>query len=177
LDAESLRDAMLACSGELSLTVGGPYVPSRFTERLEVVVNEEGGAFNRRTIYLQQHRSQMSSLLKIFDAPMMTPNCTRRQSSTTPLQSLTMLNSDFVTARARRFADRLERASSNTYLKIELAFVLSIGRFPDERERDSALRFLESQSTYYRGHFDSNTKALADFCHSIFVSNLFLYID
>jgi hypothetical protein len=60
-------------------------------------------------MYLQQRRTQIASLLDVFDAPSIVTTCTRRLPSTIALQSLSLLNSDFVVARARTLAERLER--------------------------------------------------------------------
>ena len=109
LDAESIRDAMLAASGELDDRPGGPYVPTKHADSGEVVVPESTPGAHRRSIYLQQRRTQLASLLDVFDAPSIVTTCTRRLPSTIPLQSLSLLNSDFVVARARRLAERIER--------------------------------------------------------------------
>ncbi len=109
LDAESIRDAMLAASGELDDRPGGPYVPTDRTGSGEVVGRSERAGATRRSVYLQQHRTQLASLLEVFDAPSIVTTCTRRQPSTVPLQSLSLLNSDFVAARASKLADRLGR--------------------------------------------------------------------
>jgi hypothetical protein len=111
LDAEAVRDAMLAASGELDERPGGHYVPSRRTAEGEVVVDEQAEGAHRRSIYVQQRRSQVLSLLDVFDAPSIVTTCTRRNVTTMPLQSLSLLNSGFVAARARGFADRLRRES------------------------------------------------------------------
>ena len=62
-----------------------------------------------RSVYLQQHRTQIASLLEVFDAPSIVTTCTRRLPSTIPLQSLSLMNSDFVVTRAQELATRLER--------------------------------------------------------------------
>ena len=61
------------------------------------------------SVYLQQRRTQIASLLEVFDAPSIVTTCTRRLPATIPLQSLSLLNSDFVVARAEKLAERLER--------------------------------------------------------------------
>ena len=109
LDAEAIRDAMLAASGELDDRPGGPYVPTDRTDSGEVVVDESAAGATRRSVYLQQRRTQIASLLEVFDAPSIVTTCTRRLPSTIPLQSLSLLNSDFVVARAHKLAERLER--------------------------------------------------------------------
>ena len=100
---------MLAASGELDDRPGGPYVPTDRTDSGEVVVDESAAGATRRSVYLQQRRTQIASLLEVFDAPSIVTTCTRRLPSTIPLQSLSLLNSDFVVARARKLAERLER--------------------------------------------------------------------
>ena len=100
LDAEAIRDAMLAASGELDSHQGGPYVPAERTESGEVIVAESNDGATRRAVYLEQHRTATISLLEVFDAPSIVTTCPRRLPSTIPLQSLCLLNSDFVVARA-----------------------------------------------------------------------------
>src|SRR5262249_52724224 len=107
LDAESIRDAMLAASGELDDRPGGPYVPTQRTGSGEGAVDPTTPGATPRSVYLQQRRTQLASLLEVFDAPSIVATCTRRQPSTVPLQSLSLLNSDFVAARAARLVERL----------------------------------------------------------------------
>ena len=86
---------------------GGPYVPTDRTGSGDVVVAERSPGATRRSVYLQQRRTQTDSLLEVFDAPSIVTTCTRRSPSTIPLQSLSLLNSDFVIdprAEARRAA-------------------------------------------------------------------------
>jgi hypothetical protein len=107
LDAESLRDSMLAVSGELDRQFGGPYVPTKRNGDGEVIVDESSAGAMRRSLYVQQRRTQVHSLLGVFDTPSIVFNCTERTASTIPLQSLCLLNSEFTLCRARKFAERL----------------------------------------------------------------------
>ncbi len=127
LDAESIRDAMLWASGELDEHSGGPYVPTDRTDSGEVAVEESAPGSTRRSVYLQQRRTQLASLLDVFDAPSIVTTCTRRQPSTVPLQSLSLLNSDFVVARATRLAERVSREAGDV-AAIAHAFLLVAGR-------------------------------------------------
>ncbi|HEX3450309.1 MAG TPA: PSD1 and planctomycete cytochrome C domain-containing protein, partial [Isosphaeraceae bacterium] len=95
LDAEALRDAILAITGELNDRQGGPYVPTHRDGSGEVVTESAEGA-TRRSVYLQQRRTEITSLLDLFDAPSIVTTCTRRVPSTIPLQSLSLMNSDFM---------------------------------------------------------------------------------
>ncbi len=107
LDAESLRDSMLAVSGELDLTSGGPYVPTTTDQQGQVIIDEKQPGGRRRSIYLQQRRTFPVNFLATFDGPAHNPVCVQRVSSTVALQSLSMLNSEFARARARAFALRV----------------------------------------------------------------------
>jgi hypothetical protein len=177
LDAESLRDAMLCVSGELDLRMGGPYVPTRHGNDGQVVVDEKSEGAFRRSLYLQQKRTQPLTVLEVFDAPLIVGSCTRRSASTTPLQSLALLNSEFALARAAAFARRLEReAGVGREARISLAFLLAVGRGPGAEERQAAVRFLAEQLRVYPEAV-AERQALADLCQTIFASNAFLYVD
>ena len=102
LDADGVRDAMLATAGELDLRLAGPYVPTKVSGSGEVIVEESNPAARRRSVYLQQRRMQVPSMLSVFDAPLVVYNCTRRNSTTIPLQSLSLLNSDLRGSGRRR---------------------------------------------------------------------------
>jgi hypothetical protein len=190
LDAEAIRDAMLTASGQLDDRQRGPYVPTARTESGEVVVNERTPGAARRSIYLQQRRTQISSLLEVFDAPSIVTTCTRRLPSTIPLQSLSLMNSAFVVARAQELAARLEREGqckcqcgaagrAGDDMLITRAFLLATGRRPSENEQDAARRFIATQPARYPGlaGSDARRRAVADFCQMLFASNAFLYIE
>ena len=178
LDAEAIRDAMLAASGELDRRPGGPYVPTSRRDDGEIVVEDSAPGARRRSVYLQQRRTQVLSLLEVFDAPSIVTTCTRRTPSTIPLQSLSLLNSDFLAARARGLARRLERqAGTDSDDRIRLAFRLAIGRPPDDAERAAARRFLAEQPRRYPDREDAAGRAWVDLCQMILASNAFLYLD
>ena len=178
LDAEAIRDAMLFVSGELDVTVGGPYIPTTRNGTGEVLVNPSAPGANRRSVYLQQRRTQVLSQLGVFDAPTLAINCSRRTVSTMPLQSLTMLNSDFAVERGKQFASRLDReAGTDATRRITQAFLLMTSREPSADELTSSLRFIEEQSKEFGGTDESRQRAWADFCQMLLASNLFLYTE
>ena len=109
LDAEAIRDAMLHIAGDLDPRASGPYVPSKVTPEGTVEVAETTAGAHRRSIYLQQRRTQVVTFLQLFDAPSMVTTCGKRSPSTVPLQSLALLNSEFSLARSKAFAVRLFR--------------------------------------------------------------------
>jgi hypothetical protein len=117
LEAEAIRDAILAVSGGLDPTMGGPSVG-------------DDGKSGRRTLYLLQKRHALPEVEELFDAPGAGESCPCRHVSTVSLQPLYLLNSPFVAARAAAFS---ARAGSP-----EAAFVLALGRPPSRAERESA---------------------------------------
>lgn len=178
LDAESIRDAMLAASGELDLQLRGPYVPTERTGEGEVVVDESHPGARRRSIYLQQRRTQVLSMLDVFDAPSIVTNCTRRSESAMPLQALSALNSAFAVARAKAFCARLERETADEVgLRLERAFLLAVGRPPDAAEREAAEKFLAAQRVNYAERPDAARQAWTDFCQMLLAGNAFLYVE
>jgi hypothetical protein len=165
LDGEALRDAMLAVSGQLDRDFGGPYVPSQRDATGEVVVGGGPGA-NRRSLYLEQRRTETVSLLAVFDAPSIVFNCVERPVSTIPLQSLSLLNSEFVVRQARHLAERVERA-----------FLLTVARAPTTNEQAAAAAFLEAQQQTYAEREDRTAQSWTDLCQMLLASNAFLYLE
>lgn len=177
LEAEVIRDSMLDVSGQLDLTAYGPYVPTQQTAVGEVIVDEKAGGARRRSVYLQQRRSQTLSLLKVFDAPAVATVCTTRPSSTVPLQSLALLNSDFSVMCGDAFAQRLQsQMEGSAEAVIQQAWQLAVGRAPTPAEQQLALEFLNDQRANYVGD-DAARMAMADFCQMLLSSNAFLYVD
>jgi hypothetical protein len=182
LDSEAIRDAMLVASGELDDRQGGPSVPTRRTDTGEVVPEDLAGGGIRRSVYLQQRRTQVTSLLEVFDSPSIVTACTRRLPATIPLQSLSLMNSEFVVARAAKLAERLEReypSPTAREARITRAFLLTIGRPPYDAERDAAMRFLQTQPARYPGLADEDARrrSWSNFCQMILASNAFLYVE
>lgn len=178
LEAEAIRDAMLATSGELDGAMFGPYVPVSRDKAGQVIIAEDAPGAHRRSIYLQQRRTQIPALLDLFDCPSMVSNAARRSNSTIPLQSLALLNSEFVMSRSLAFARRLEKAVGNPIsVRIDLAYELALGRKPDPAEKAMSEEFLNRQVREYGGREDAERLALRDFCQMLFASNAFLYIE
>jgi hypothetical protein len=179
LDAEAVRDSMLSVSGELTERMYGPYVPAATDEEGAVVVREEQDGAHRRSIYLQQRRTQVNSLLDLFDAPTIVSNCPVRGTSTVPLQSLALLNSTFARARAAAFAEGARKSpamsgDSSRNEQIRRALERVFGRQPTVAEQTASSEFLERQSKAYGGKDDP---AWRDFCQMLLASNAFLYVE
>jgi hypothetical protein len=178
LDAESIRDAMLAITGELDLKMGGPFVPKAKTEEGQYVVNETDSGAHRRSLYLQQRRTTPVTMLDVFDGAKMNPNCVQRGASTVPLQSLALLNSDFVRTRSKAFAKRvLAETGASTSARVARAFQLAVGRPPSGAEQSAADDFYEAQHRQYEDRADADQSLWTDFCQMLLASNSFLYVE
>ncbi len=178
LDAEALRDAILHITGELQLEAGGPYVPSKRTSEGIVEIDEKTAGACKRSVYLQQRRTQVVTFLQLFDAPTIVSTCGTRTVSTVPLQSLVFLNSEFIRTRSKALANRLTRETgSDPAKRIELAFRLLCSRAPLKDEIVMCQSFLAKQREVYAGAKDSDLLAWTDLCQMLFASNAFLYVE
>jgi hypothetical protein len=177
LDAESIRDAMLLVSGELDTVMGGPPVAVSTREDGAVVVAESRPGARRRSVYLQQKRTQVVSLLQLFDTPTIVFNSLRRPRTAMPLQSLSLMNSDFVRARAHAFASRMERERPDEVDRLAAVFLTAYARSPSGEEESAARSFLDAQENAYGHGAEARKKAWVDLCQSIFMSSEFLYLD
>src|SRR5262249_49740755 len=110
LDAETLRDSLIAIAGKLDTTMGGPPIKLAMQpDGLQVGSEKEAAASQwRRSIYLTARRNYPLSFLNVFDFPAIDTNCTRRVQSATPLQSLTMMNDPFAIESAAQLVARVE---------------------------------------------------------------------
>ena len=105
LEAEAVRDRMLAVSGNLDSTCFGPPLAIKKNDSGQIVVD---GDQKRRSLYIQVRRSQPLGMLQAFDAPVMEVNCEKRPVSTVATQSLILMNGDFTLKQARALAARAE---------------------------------------------------------------------
>jgi hypothetical protein len=173
LEAEVLRDGMLAVTGLLNPHMAGPPVPVQRHGDGEVTA-PPGTAGDRRSVYLQVRRSQPVTLLQAFDQPVMETNCTRRGTSTVSSQALTLLNSDLMARLAEAFAARVlkEGAADPAAFAVQATF----GRPATAAERDRLNAFLDAQAARHQGP-DARRRALADLCHMLLSANEFAYVD
>lgn len=183
LEAETARDAILCVSGSLDRTAGGP--PVAISNPADGLSQPQADASPtspfRRSIYLFARRVYPLKFLEIFDAPIMPVNCTQRTSSATVLQSLALLNSEFLFAQSERMATRICAAEARVDEQIRYAFLLAFARPPESTELLQAQEFLTTQTTGYTTDATPADKAqqlaLADFCHMLLSSNEFLYVE
>lgn len=178
LDAEAIRDAMLAASGRLGSKTNGAYVPTARGGDGEISVDESKPEGFARSVFLQHRRTQVPTFLAVFDAPSIVFNCTRRVQTTIPLQSLSLLNSEFALKRGQELSKRLQReCGADEAKRIDRAFLLVAGRTPDVTERKLAAQFVAIQRAVYGDGKEAEERAWADFCQTLFASNHFLYLQ
>ena len=139
LEAEAIRDAILATSGSLNPQAGGPGFDLFVANANYVKVYETKTEFTaddfRRMIYQTKPRSELDTFFGAFDCPDAGQIQPKRTSSTTPLQALNLLNGAFLIDQANRFAARVAReAGEEPAEKVRLAFLLAFGREATEAE-------------------------------------------
>ena len=175
LEAEAIRDAMLAVSGRLDPTMFGPSVPTHLTPFMEGRGRPpRSGPLDgagRRTIYLDVRRNFPAPMLLAFDFPTL-PSCLgRRNVSNVPAQALTLLNDPFVLDQARAWAGRVCRVESCPEDRLNDLYRAAFGRPPSDRERAESLSFLDARSRK-----PGDADAWADLCHVLMNTKDFLFI-
>ncbi len=170
LDAESVRDTVLAVADQLNSQGGGigyqdfrPFLRggTQFYEPLDPI----GAPYQRRSIYRTWARGGHNQLLDTFDCPDPSTITPRRSVTNTPLQALSLLNNSFILRQADEFAARLARDEPRDVgRQLRWAFELACGRSPQSRELGEASAFVEQHG-------------LSAFCRVLLNSNAFLYVD
>lgn len=168
LEAEPLRDTILAVSGNLDLRMGGPgfdlFQPNSNYVKVYKPKKEFGPAEWRRMIYQAKPRMRLDDTFGAFDCPDGGQPMPKRNVSTTPLQALNLLNSPFIMQQADIFADRLRNeAGPRPGQRIDRAFLLAFGRPPSPVERRAATELIQGES-------------LEIFCRALFNANEFIYV-
>jgi len=189
LDAESIRDAMLAVSGHLDRAPGGPH-PFPDANSWGYTIHYPFHAVyesNHRSIYLMIQRARRHPFLALFDAADPNISTATRQMTITPTQSLYLMNAPFVHAQAAGLAERLLSAGDaeprpldepRQREAIQQAYWLTLSREASEPEVVMALQFLRESSDLLRGAGDDAQRtAWEAFSRVLLTSNEFLYVD
>jgi mono/diheme cytochrome c family protein len=168
LEAEPIRDAILAISGKLDLRMGGPgfsvFEPNDNYVRVYNPKKTFGPPEWRRMIYMTKVRMQQDATFGAFDCPDGGQIAPRRTTSTTPLQALNLLNSDFILQQAEFFAERVRREQGDDLAKqVRRAFTLAFNREPSDEELSVATSFLRREG-------------LTMFCRVLLNANEFVYV-
>jgi hypothetical protein len=151
LEGEAIRDSVLAISGQIQTSDGGPgvfvSVPSDVAQGFEFFkwFPSSEKEQSRRTIYSFQRRSVMNPMIEVFDGANMSEVCSRRSTTVVPTQAFVLMNSPFMNTEARHFADRvIEFAGEDWNKEVDKAFLLALGRLPSALERDKAVQLFEA---------------------------------
>ncbi len=168
LDAESLRDALLAVSGQLDPAMFGPgFREFDYKEEYAPVytyVTKAEQALSRRSIYRFRVRTTPNPLLTVLDCPNSANLTPTRNTTTTALQALAMLNHEFLLQQAAAFAQRLEQSARDPHAQVTQAWRLAVGREPDDRELAAAKSLIAQHG-------------LVTFCRYLMNANEFVSID
>ncbi len=180
LDAEAVRDAMLAATGDLNPQPG----QGSLIQHQNVLINELPPLHQpstHRSVYLLMLRNSMPPELTPFNLPDAITVAGKRDTSTLATQSLYLLNNAFLVGQSKRFAARLMQVSDDTTTRIEAAYRQAFARKPTDSEMHSARDFIrETDLMLVSTQNDENkrlTDAWAAFCQALLASNELRYVD
>jgi mono/diheme cytochrome c family protein len=205
LEAEAIRDSVLAVSGSLVSRPFGPPVPVKENEVGQFVLGIENkdtagrftaevplppGEASRRSVFIQVRRSRPLGVLDTFDVAGTEPNCEARNYSTVTPQSLMLMNGDFVMEQSAAFAARLvKEAGADPKAQVVRAWRLAYAAERTEQQVEEAVAFLNEQTAHFRANPppklakpvkvepSAEERALAVFCQALLSANRFLYVD
>lgn len=179
LDAESIRDTILAVSGDLQREPGGPHpFPEQktwdFTQHKPFKAVYES---NLRSVYLMTQRIQRHPYLALFDGPDTNASTARRITSTTPLQALYFMNDPFIHDQSVRFARRLLADHSDDAGRVKQAYVMLFARPPEPDEMARALGYLQQVSVRNSNASDRESSGWESLVRALWMSNEFVYLN
>jgi hypothetical protein len=193
LEAEIVRDSILAASGAIDRRLGGPPLPLDPRADGMVVLKQDAlpypGAQHRRSLYILCRRNYHLSLLDVFDQPVLATNCPERTPSAVVTQSLALLHDEFLLEHAGRMAarvlaesPRVGEAPAEPYsaTTIAHAFEIALARPAADEEAAWCADFLARQAERHAAAGlpaeEAGHQALANLCHALLCSNEFLYV-
>jgi hypothetical protein len=190
MDAESLRDSILAVSGRLNLRMGGRGIFPKLAAEVLATQSRPGSGWDdsspeeesRRSIYIYAKRTLRVPLMESLDQPSSESHAAARPTTTIAPQALMLLNSTFIDEQSAAFAQRLEReCGSEPSAQIERAYRLALGRKPSEDEMAMLRLFIERQRAAWATDEitkdSAAQKALAAVCKLVLNLNEFAYVD
>ena len=151
LEAEAIRDSVLAISGELNGVVGGPSIYPHLAQAVLETQSRPGDGWGkstpteaaRRSVYICVKRTLLVPELEVLDFPSTESTCEQRTVSTVAPQALTFMNGEFMNEQARALARRLTAESTDDSSRIASAFRWALCRDPNDEEIKAAQEFLE----------------------------------
>ena len=204
LEAEAVRDFILATTYNLNLNTGGPSVPvttdgegkvvigiQKIRDGLAAGVSEQKDAALRRSAFVEVNRSLPLNILATFDLPEMTPNCDNRRETTVATQSLWFLNDDQIVKLTNQLSERLfMEYPDNQNQRLNTLFRKLYSTSPRPAEQNLISDFLERQEELFKADQNADwqkkikehpkapkKRALASLAQVLMASNRFLYID
>jgi hypothetical protein len=181
LEAEVIRDAILAVSGQMERGVGGSAVLGLGEQAINN--SSKGGAptdrNTRRSVYLPVIRNDLPPIFEVFDFADPDVATGKRDATTVPTQALYLMNSPFVLSQARQAARRLLATPADDAVRLTLLYRRALGRAPAARERESALRFLREQRRDRAAGpgAEAELEAWADVCQAVFGCTEFRFVE
>ena len=182
LEAEAVRDAILAASGRLNPESFGlpifPPLPDGLEERVKYSESKwdtmTGPESRKRSIYIYQQRTLSMPMMQIFDAVVCDASRPARRASVTPLQALTLYNGELTNEEARHFAERVRaQAGDDLDAQVAAAFRIAFSRPPTEGESRRFVAFLSETE----GASPKRPDRLVGLCRILYNANEFVYVD
>ena len=179
LEAEAIRDSVLAVAGTIDAALGGPGVPPHISVYQDGRGKPRSGppdGAGRRSVYLQMRRNFLPPLFLAFDYPLPISTAGRRGVSAVASQALLMLNNEFVNGQAALWAERVMASHQGTDERVRSMYVRAFGRPPAAGEVAAVEEFLRSQAEA-RGAVDTDDQQVwADVAHAMFNTAEFLFV-
>jgi hypothetical protein len=185
LEAETIRDAILATSGRLCTEMGGRGIFPTLPPEVLSTQSRPGAGWGkstpteqgRRSVYIYVKRTLGVPLLDTFDFASPDKPVAARATTTIAPQALILLNSAFTEEQSLDFAHRLLReCGSRPEANVEEAFRLALSRRPSAQEKATALAYLDRAKATFTGS-DGYRQALARLCKIVLNLNEFVYVD
>jgi hypothetical protein len=184
LEAEAVRDAIIAIAGNLDLTMGGSLLPTENRKYVTSTANINPVVYktNRRSIYLPVVRSALYDVFRAFDFSDPSVPSGKRAITTVAPQALFMMNSELVSEQTKTWATRLlADADLDEAARVRQVFERSYSRPPTQRETDRALAYIgqydQAMQAAQKTAAESRLRAWQSFCRVIIASNEFMYIE
>ena len=181
LDADAIRDSILATSGQLDLRMYG-----RGVDVYHMKKTDGGGprgpldGNGRRSVYLRIRRNAHNPFLEAFDAPKPSVTRGRRDVTNVPAQSLTMLNDSFVIEQASKWAKQLVKAKHDRAERVRIMYELAFARHPTDEELQATLEYAAQLSNEHASISDPSTRqqlVWRDVAHALFCLKEFIYVE
>ena len=182
LEAEAIRDAMLAVSGQLDSKMGGSLESTNNLPTAEGTMNQPQFESTRRSLYLPVLRNNVGDIFQVFDFPDQQVVSGKRYVTTAPTQALFMMNSPFVREQARHWAEALLKVSfTKESDRVAAAYAQAFGRLPSRQESERTLKFIEKcRQTAESSATDLSKQDLQAWqhsCHALLASTEFRFVN